>query len=243
MKAHALNRGERGIKPVYVPIRYIREPWSRAGARLLCCIMLRNLEGYCRLLPPLARPRTHMRWLTRTFSWMLPHTIQRFPISLPFPPAVNGSRQKCCMDRLRLASRWLSGKLPFGTDSGAATLWYNTTSQLRGPVGWRRWREAWGGKKNYPAAVIQTAGVAPLSFISYLDPIKVGNSTADKAVGSSLIGRAWNSQISWVCGNKGGNKEEDSSQTKGDEELERELVLEIFINVELQEGQQGALEV
>lgn len=45
-------------------------------------------------------------------------------------------------------------------------------------------------EKNYPAAVIQTAGVAPLGFISYLDPIKVGNSTADKAAGSILIGRA-----------------------------------------------------
>lgn len=155
---------EGGIKPVYVSIRYIREPRSCADARLLCCIMLRNLEGDRCLLPPsLWCAHTHAPAHARIFMDAATHQ-PAFPDQPAFPPAANGSRQKCCMDGLLLAWRWLSGKLPFSTDSGAATLWYNTTSQLRGPVGRQRGAGSTRREKYYPTAVIQTAGAAQRGF-------------------------------------------------------------------------------
>lgn len=67
---------------------------SPTASRLLCCIMLRNLEGYCGFTSP--HPHTHTCTHAFTHHPALPNQSA-------FSPAVNGSEQKCCMDGLWLA--------------------------------------------------------------------------------------------------------------------------------------------
>lgn len=165
------------------------------------------------------------------------HTIQHFLISLPFSPAVNGSRQKCCMDGLRLALRWLSSELPSNMDSGTTALWYNTTSQLYGPTGRRcGWREGKRGKTLHGCN--SKSWRTPRSFQQDFNPIKANqnklNSTTESTADNVLVTQL--STISSpvedsVCCIKRGRKYRINPSTKGGLRREWWVMLLIYINV------------